>query len=122
MAADLPPDILAEIFSRLPVKSLLRFRSTSKSLKSLIDSYKFINLHLKNNSLSRSLIIPQNFDLYQLQIDDDDDFSKSIIPLNHPFTTNIAPVTCIGSCNGLLAISNGVNEITFWNLAPVNIV
>ena len=131
MAADLPPDILAEIFSRLPVKSLLRFRSTSKSLRSLIDSHKFINLHLQN-SLNRSLIIQHKFDLHQLQIDDDD-FSKSRIPLNHPFTgntTNIDPfkvndtMTRIGSCNGLVAISNGkfafinpydANEITFWN-------
>jgi len=127
MAGDvLPPEILAVIFSRLPVKSLLQFRSISKSLKSIIDSHNFTSLHLKN-SLNRSLILRHEFNLYQLQIDDDD-FSKSIIPLNHPFKT--APVTrasfmpLIGSCNGLLAISNsqicftdpyGPNEITIWN-------
>ncbi|XP_039686302.1 F-box protein CPR1 isoform X2 [Medicago truncatula] len=133
MASDVPPpELLEEILSRLPVKSLLQFRSTSKSLKSIIDSHHFINLHLKN-SLSRSLIIQHKFDLYQLQIDDHDDFSKSMmIPLNHPFTTKITPVTrnrtrtmaLIGSCNGLLAISHGQlafnhpnnpNEITIWN-------
>ncbi|KEH36956.1 putative F-box domain, galactose oxidase/kelch, beta-propeller, F-box associated interaction [Medicago truncatula] len=127
MAADgLPPEILAEIFSHLPVKSLLRFRSTSKSLKSLIDSHNFINLHLKNNSLNRSLILHYKSELYQ--IDDFPDLTKSMIPLNHPFNT--APVTynsimaLLGSCNGLLAISNGqiafmhpygANEITIWN-------
>ncbi|AES71809.2 F-box protein interaction domain protein [Medicago truncatula] len=136
MADDgLPPEILAEILSRLPVESLLRFRSTSKSLKSLIDSHNFINLHLKN-PLNQSVIIRNNSDIYQLQIDDNDFSNRinSIIPLNHPFkgnSPNIDPYTrrdstmaLIGSCNGLLAISNGqiafthpnaANEITIWN-------
>ncbi|XP_013463137.2 F-box protein CPR1 [Medicago truncatula] len=126
MASDLPPDILAEIFSCLPVKSLLRFRSTSKSLRSLIDSHKFINLHLKS-SLNFKLILRHKTNLYQL---DFPNLTKSIIPLNHPFTTNIDPFTLnsikalIGSCNGLLAIYNGpiafthpndATEITIWN-------
>ncbi|AES64439.1 putative F-box domain-containing protein [Medicago truncatula] len=134
MAADvLPPEILAEIFSRLPVQSLLRFRSTSKSLKSLIDSHNFTNLYLKNNPLNRFIILRHKSDLYQLQVDDDD-FSKSMIPLNHPLSTNIMlslfslkgnrTFPLIGSCNGLLALSDGeivfkhphgVLETTIWN-------
>jgi len=134
MAAELPPDILSEILSRLPVKSLLRFRSTSKSLKSLIDSHKFINLHLRN-SPNRSLVLQFKFDIYQIQINDafsDPNISMILFPLNHPFTGNsnsIDPtlnstITLIGSCNGLLAMSHGVmafthpnapNEITIWN-------
>ncbi|RHN61310.1 putative F-box domain, galactose oxidase/kelch, beta-propeller, F-box associated interaction [Medicago truncatula] len=129
MAAELPPEILTEIFSRLPVISLLRFRSTSKSLKFLIDSYKFINLHLRN-SPNRSLILRFKFDIYQLEINDD--FSNPgvlvlLIPHNHPFTANSEhnnTLTLIGSCNGLLAMSHGVmafthpnapNEIAIWN-------
>jgi len=128
MADDhLPPDILEEMFSRLPVQSLLRFRSTSKSLRSLIDSHNFIKLHLKN-ALNFNFFLLHNNDLYQL---DFPNLTKSMIPLNHPFSSNITPVTrnssvmtLIGSCNGLLAISHGkitfkhpydANEITFWN-------
>jgi len=45
--ADLPSNLFTEILSRLPVQSLIRFQSTSKSLKSLIDSHNFTNLYLK---------------------------------------------------------------------------
>jgi F-box interacting protein len=120
MVAELPPEILTEIFSRLPVESLLRFRSTSKSLKFLIDSYKFINLHLRN-SLNRSLIHRINFEIYQIEIDDDfsdPNTSMMLFPLNHPFTgfKGNRAITLIGSCNGLLAMYHGVmNEITIWN-------
>jgi len=130
--ADLPAEIVAEILSRLPVQSLFRFRSTSKSLRSIIDSHNFINLHLKN-FLNRSLFLRHNFDIYQIQIDDYDfsNLTKSImIPLNHPFITKINPyklnrtIAFIGSSNGLLAIYHGkiaftnpygLNEVTFWN-------
>jgi len=119
MAAELPTDILAEIFSRLPVQSLLRFRSTSKSLKSLIDSHKFINLHLKN-SLNFNLILRHKTDLYNLHFP----HLTNAVPLNHPFKHRSNNIALLGSCNGLLAISNGeiaftnpydANEITFWN-------
>ncbi|XP_074318881.1 F-box protein CPR1-like [Silene latifolia] len=47
----LPDDIIMEILSRLPVKTLLRFKSASKSLLNLIISPEFVKLHL-----GRSLI------------------------------------------------------------------
>ncbi|GAB2232337.1 hypothetical protein Droror1_Dr00011369 [Drosera rotundifolia] len=43
-----PPEILAEILSRLPVDTLLRFRCVSKVLRSLIENPNFIPLHLAN--------------------------------------------------------------------------
>jgi len=126
MAADLPPELLRKIFSRLAVQSLLRFRTISKSLKSLMDSHKFINLHLKN-SLNFNLILQSNTKLYELNFPS---LTKFIIELNHPFNSNNDSFTrnstmaLIGSCNGLVAISNGktafkhpddANEITIWN-------
>jgi len=122
MAGDvLPPEILTEILSRFPVKSLLRFRSTSKSLKSMIDSHNFINLHLKN-SPNRSFILLLKSNIYQIE----DDFSNftTAVPLNHPFKRNSSNIDLVGSCNGLLAISKGeialrhpkaASEIAIWN-------
>jgi len=103
--ADLPPEIVTGILSLLPVQSLLRFRSTSKSLQSLIDSHNFI---LKN-SLNRSLILRHNSNLYQIN-----DFSNltTAIKLNLPLKGSNNFISLFGSCNGLLCIfSNG--EIAF---------
>jgi len=103
---DVPSDLFTEILSRLPVKSFLRFRSTSKSLKSLIDSHNFTNLHLKN-SFNFNLILRHKTKLYQL------DFPNltTAIRIKYPLTGYIS---ILGSCNSLLCISNGC-DIAFWN-------
>ncbi|CAJ2664048.1 unnamed protein product [Trifolium pratense] len=78
---NIPPELFTNILSLLPVPSLLRVRSTSKSIRSLIDSINFINLHLKNSfNFNLSLILRHNSDLYQI------DFSNltTAVQLNHP--------------------------------------
>nr|GEW21160.1 hypothetical protein [Tanacetum cinerariifolium] len=42
MSRDIPFEMQVEIMKRFPVRSLIQFRSVSKSWKSLIDSYEFI--------------------------------------------------------------------------------
>ncbi|XP_062162169.1 F-box/kelch-repeat protein At3g06240-like [Alnus glutinosa] len=54
MSNSLPNEVIAEILSRLPVKSVIRFRCVSKTWCSLISSPHFIATHL-----SRALSNPQ---------------------------------------------------------------
>ncbi|KAK4798750.1 hypothetical protein SAY86_031076 [Trapa natans] len=49
MLSHLPDEILIQILVRLSVKSLLRFRSVSRSWNSLITSQPFIGLHLSHS-------------------------------------------------------------------------
>ncbi|WJX27259.1 hypothetical protein P8452_16100 [Trifolium repens] len=110
--ANIPPELFTEILSLLPVKSLLCYRSTSKSLRSLIDSYNFIKLHLKNSfNFNFSLILRHNSDLYQI------DFPNltTAVQLNHPLMCYSNRITLFGSCNGILCISNIADDIAFWN-------
>ena len=44
---DLPPEVMHEILSRLPVKPLCRFKLVSKPWLSLISNPKFIAMHSK---------------------------------------------------------------------------
>ncbi|KEH36918.1 putative F-box domain-containing protein [Medicago truncatula] len=111
--ADVPTELFIDILSRLPVQSLLRFRSISKSLRSFIDSHTFTKHYLKN-SFSIKIILRHNYDLYQLDFSNLTTHVKFSVPLNiNLFNPNIDLLG--GSCNGLLCISNGVSEIAFWN-------
>lgn len=108
--SDLFLDLFTEILSRLPVQTLLRFRSISKSLKSLIDSHNFTNLHLKN-SLNFNLVLCRNSEFYQI------DFPNltTTVSLNHPLTRYKSHITIPGSCNGILCISNRFYDIALSN-------
>ncbi|KAL0414846.1 UNVERIFIED_CONTAM: hypothetical protein Sradi_1686300 [Sesamum radiatum] len=65
----LSPEVLSEVLSRLPVKSLLRFKCVSKFWVELINTPYFISLHLHNYSKQRArvniiqLLIQSGYDI-----------------------------------------------------------
>ncbi|CAM0947182.1 unnamed protein product [Alopecurus aequalis] len=63
----IPDEIVFEILLRLPVKSLTRFKSVSKSWRTIISDPRFIRLHLKQSSKNQQkhssfLITPHTLD------------------------------------------------------------
>lgn len=60
---DLPHDLVIEILLRLPLKSLGRFKSLSKSLCSVINSATFIGRHLLSYNVDNLHVIVQTNDL-----------------------------------------------------------
>lgn len=117
--SDIPAEVIADILSRLPVPSLLRCRSISKSWRSLIDSHHFITLHLNKSLTFKSntnnnhlnLILRHDSELYHV------DFPSlsAAVQLNHPLMCYSNRITLLGSCNGLLCICNVADDIAVWN-------
>ncbi|GJS44544.1 F-box domain containing protein [Tanacetum coccineum] len=117
---DVPPEILDEILSRFPVKSLLRFRSVSKHLCAVIDSPDFINQHL-NQSLKMNKIFIQLKDSTSgsskcsFYVEDSSPDYKNLEP---PFNQSGPDYRIMGSFNGLICLTRGETtrrDIIFWN-------
>ncbi|KAL6553509.1 hypothetical protein OROGR_007351 [Orobanche gracilis] len=111
--SDVPPEVIDQIFTRLPVKSLLRFRCVSKPFCNLIDSPDFIKSHLDrtlNSTSQRNVIVNSYSDLYALDFDSLDNPNL----LNQPGKSQYVGTQVLGHSNGLLCLL--ANEDVFiWN-------
>ncbi|XP_074361642.1 putative F-box protein At3g10430 [Apium graveolens] len=120
----LPEELLVEVLARLPVKHLLQYRSVCKAWLNLISSPSFVQTHLdhtaadsKNGTFiahSYQVNIP-NHKISLIRLDDLD----NPINLEHPFPSSVSPeeMDVVGSCNGLLCLTNPLGHIFLWNPA-----
>ncbi|KAF5763076.1 putative F-box domain, galactose oxidase/kelch, beta-propeller, F-box associated interaction [Helianthus annuus] len=125
MSYDLCEELIIEIFSRLPSKSLLRFRSVSKSLCACIDSPDFIRLHTLQ-SPKKVLTIHQfpyereehlkNIYTLHAQGQFPNNPCTGIPQIKFPFSFKI-----VGSCNGIICIC-GDGDLHLWNPSTRRIV
>ncbi|XP_056693804.1 F-box protein CPR1-like [Spinacia oleracea] len=110
--AELPPEIITIILSKLPVKSLLRFKSVCKHWHSLIKSPNFVKTHLNQTLTSdcnRHLLVSvKHSSLHSSKLDLDLDLAHnqlSFSKLRHPLKRR-QRFNLVGSCNGVVCISN----------------
>ncbi|XP_021719571.1 F-box protein CPR30-like isoform X1 [Chenopodium quinoa] len=102
---DFPLILIMDILSRLPVKSLLCYRCVSKSWKYLIDNPYFIKLQLQyslENTTNLVLIIRGGY-LYSAHFPG---LNEAIV-IDHSLKCGYIGTEVLGSCNGLLCLSNG---------------
>ncbi|KAM7522691.1 hypothetical protein LguiA_012593 [Lonicera macranthoides] len=115
--SDIPEDVVADILSRLPVKSLLRFRCVSNQWRALIGSVDFINLHLNRAKNNTTIIRKGCESLYSINLDSLD----NAVTLNYRQLNlneqSILATKIVGSCNGLLCLNNSEKYIFLWNPA-----
>ncbi|KAL6513168.1 hypothetical protein OROGR_020654 [Orobanche gracilis] len=122
--AELPTPLITEILSKLPGKSLLRFRSVARSWRTLIDGQDFINLHLKNslqNPKHHTLIIKDCFLQDGIIMTNEEPFIYSVdyptlnraTLIYHPFDCGSFEVEILGSCNGLLCLGDRATTVIF---------
>ncbi|XP_058216959.1 F-box/kelch-repeat protein At3g23880-like [Rhododendron vialii] len=120
---NLPPEIIVEILSRLPVNPLLRLRCVCKSWRSLISNPKFAKTHLclasantdyTNHRLLLNSLYPRagvkSCSLYCIL----NEKSDSAVQLDCPLKVPNLRVTIWGCCDGLVCIGTN-REVFIWN-------
>ncbi|PIN16733.1 hypothetical protein CDL12_10608 [Handroanthus impetiginosus] len=123
----LPEEIIEDILSRLPVKSLLSFKSISQSWHSLISSKHFIKTHLetstKNPTFAHHKILSYTWKsfIYELKYCSLPSlFSEHItyaIRCDFPIDSSVNSLRLVGCCNGLVCILINKKEFFLWNPA-----
>ncbi|XP_047326053.1 F-box protein CPR1-like [Impatiens glandulifera] len=116
----IPNEILTNIFSRLPVKSLLRLKCLSKFWLAQISSPSFIKMHLTSPVQTKNLLLfLENQDIFQVDFDSLED--GSVVQLAEvdyiPLICSHAEVEFCGSCDGLICMANAKNAdyVVLWN-------
>jgi F-box interacting protein len=119
----LPYDVVFDILTRLPVKSIIRFSFVSKSWNSILTSPDFINTHLdraksslshnNNNNNGFLLYIHKSYykHLCTVLCNSDHTFTE-ISKLKIPFSD----ISVVDFCNGMFCLKNFENhELYLWN-------
>ncbi|XP_004305237.1 PREDICTED: F-box protein CPR30-like [Fragaria vesca subsp. vesca] len=120
--ATLPEEIIVHIVTRLPVKSLLRFTCVSKRFHSIILSDpKFAKSQLQaardRNTHTQRLLYSADgprFKSLDLETPSFGDPS-SVRELQLPFQPDSKCVTLLGSCNGIVFLTNNKEVYYMWN-------
>ncbi|CAK9318252.1 unnamed protein product [Citrullus colocynthis] len=116
-----PTEILIEILSYLPVKSLLRFRCVCKEWNKLVQKPLFVNYHLEKRIPNSLLIInsPNTDQKARFSLVNAETFNE-ILQSELPMKANMGyKLSVCGSYNGLVCISSAslldVDPIYIWN-------
>ncbi|XP_051152001.1 F-box/kelch-repeat protein At3g06240-like [Andrographis paniculata] len=126
----LPEDLVLEILSRLPVKSLVRFRSVCTSWNhSIVKDFMFVSRHYKNVLLKQrdleTLLISRRDDgtnrrvISLLENDDGNGDNTTTLVNQEPPTSFLndifGHVRLIGPCNGIICLYGYTDHIALWN-------
>ena len=121
MSDNIPLEIQQEIMKRLPIKSLLQFRSVSKSWKFLIDNSKFI-ADYQRTQLPQHVLVRDDNQYNYVSIADNETFPQQKVSLTVPMSIKTLN-RIVGSSEGLFClysdvyagIYSGMNKIVIWN-------
>ncbi|XP_074281086.1 F-box/kelch-repeat protein At3g23880-like [Silene latifolia] len=120
--------IVEEILTRLPVKSIIRFKSVSKQWYFTLSSSDFANAHLIKSPFPHpstpidTLFIKCGENCYIFSCDDDDqicaNFEDNLVKLDVDFGVGKDHLELTGCCNGLICLTQCYGEyFILWNPA-----
>ncbi|XP_017240178.2 F-box protein At3g17710-like [Daucus carota subsp. sativus] len=105
-----PQELIFEILSYLPVKSLLRFCSVCKSWLSIISDQQFIDTHLTNSQKKPATLVLDN-DFDNVYVDTREESVRLHVP---PQRNGRARWMC--SCNGIVCLTEQYGNVMYlWN-------
>ncbi|EFH53679.1 hypothetical protein ARALYDRAFT_323223 [Arabidopsis lyrata subsp. lyrata] len=117
----LPEDLLVEILSRVPAKSLVRLRSTSKRWNALVKDGRFAKKHYANTPKHSSLVLMvTNFRVYLVSVDYLHGKVTASAKITSQFNLQDHLSKQIDVCNayhsdGLLVCITKDNSLVVWN-------
>ncbi|MCD9642893.1 hypothetical protein HAX54_029936 [Datura stramonium] len=104
--ANLPQELLINIFCRLPAKSIGKLRCVSNTLNSLLSDKHFLKTHFTSSHLQepeKLILLSNSISFHTITFNNTDVFLNSI---NFQQTPGDQFVEVCGSCNGLVLILN----------------
>lgn len=113
---NLPPDVLLDILSRLPISSLIQFRYVCRSWRLLAQDPQVLDLHNSTEDDKddnfRCLIFhcdyPIRNQLYFVDFSAFRQDKESVKKIFTPFSSTMAEYEVVGSCNGLLCLCDSL--------------
>ncbi|XP_021754930.1 F-box/kelch-repeat protein At3g23880-like [Chenopodium quinoa] len=125
----IPDDLIFDhILPRLPVKSLIRFKSVCKNWYNLISTCEFAKHHLQFSSISPHFLISKFIanntgnwrDFYLLSYDEHNKNLEDLVQLDAQLSYTMRKPTEIGCSNGLICLyfsenRYNVNSFALWN-------
>ncbi|KAK4283593.1 hypothetical protein QN277_000528 [Acacia crassicarpa] len=120
----LPDELIEEILSRLPVKSLLRFRCVCKRWNSLISDPYFVRKHLRLSTQSPNFThhriilscTTAEFNFKSCHVNSLFNNPSTISEdLHYPVKNKFRHDGIIGSCHGLLCFAIKAESVLLWN-------
>ncbi|KAK4415026.1 putative F-box protein [Sesamum alatum] len=126
---EIPSEVLGEILSRLPAESLLRIRCVCKAWQRTIDDPVFTKLHLhrqllgfqdSSNGVGQLILIGDlDTQFYSLPMEslnsDGAEIVKATIVKTSPLESYRGAKPPVGSCNGVVLISQSKGINFLWN-------
>ncbi|GJU20242.1 F-box domain containing protein [Tanacetum coccineum] len=123
MSDHIPFEIQSEIIKKLPVKSLVQFRSVSKQWKSFIDCREFIKTyHINHPNPKHHLLVRYKIGTVRkyTSIIDDNTFPQQKFPLFAPEPLNLLRnTTILGSVDGLVCFYGFYQDVDLETMMVV---
>ncbi|KAM7274740.1 hypothetical protein ACFE04_016606 [Oxalis oulophora] len=120
---NLPIDVILDIFSRLPITSLVQFKFVSKPWRAIAEDPHVLRNHVNDTPRDPCLILHCDFPIRNELCFADlsarkDDKEVIVSKFRTPFVHNLPEFVVAGSCNGLLCLSDSLYNDAMYIYNP----